>query len=186
MRTNVKSPVGPDWFALDDEEGMLPAVEPKPVAPITALEEVAVKLVEPLAVELVVIRSEKRLVEPRVVPRLLAGELAVAVPDVSEDEEVLVAVLVETISVVAAAIEVVLAGLEAFELEFREDTRFPLPLPRSPFNRGAMRAANRSAWMEPARRTVRRNCPTETTAVLAATAVGPPPPVAGDDRSRFQ
>jgi hypothetical protein len=145
MRTSAKSPVGPDWaLPDDDEEGMLPAVEPSPVEPITEL-VVAVALEELLADVLVVMRSEKRLVEPRVAPRLLAGELAVAAPDVSSEEDVLVAVLVETIAVVEAAIEVVLAGLDAFELEFREDTRFPLPLPRSPFNRGEIRAANRSA-----------------------------------------
>jgi hypothetical protein len=123
-------------------------VEPSPVEPITLLVAavVDVDVEELLAEEPVAALSEKRLVEPRVAPRLLAGALVVvAAPEVSDEEDVLVAVLVETMATVEATIELVLAGLDAFELEFREETRFPLPLPRSPFNRGAMRAANRSA-----------------------------------------
>jgi hypothetical protein len=174
-------------LADDDAAGMLPAVEPNPVAPIAALVEAVVVEAEALlADEPVAALSEKRLVEPRVAPRLLAGELVVVAPEVSAEEDVLVAVLVETMAVVEAAIEVVLAGFEAFELEFREDTRFPLPLPWSPCNRGAMRAANRSACTAPPRRTVRRSSPTETIAVRIATADGPPPPFSGAVRWLFQ
>jgi hypothetical protein len=172
-------------FPLDDDEGMLPAVEPSPVEPMTLLVVAvvdAVEVEEVLADDPVAALSEKRLVEPRVAPRLLAGELAAAAPEVSAEEDVLVVVLVETMATVEATIEVVLAGFEAFEVEFREDTRFPLPLPRSPFNRGAIRAANRSAWTAPPSRTVRRSSPTETIAVRTATADGPPPPLSGAGR----
>jgi hypothetical protein len=128
---------------------MLPAVEPSPVEPITLLVEVVVVVeveVEPPGAAPVDALSVKRLVEPRVAPRLLAGALAVLAPEVAEEEEVLVAVLVETMAVVEAAIEDPrLAEFEAFELELREDIRFPLPLPRSPCKRGATNAAKRSA-----------------------------------------
>jgi hypothetical protein len=126
---------------------MLPAVEPSPVDPITVLVEVvADEEVELLGAAPVDALSVKRFVEPRVAPRLLAGAAAVVAPEVSEEEEVLVAVLVETMVVVEAAIEDPrLAAFEAFELEFREDIRFPLPLPRSPCNRGATSAEKRSA-----------------------------------------
>jgi hypothetical protein len=122
---------------------MLPAVEPRPVEPMTLLAEAAA-LDEALE-ELLAARSEKRLVEPRVAPRLLAVEL-LAVPEVSEEEEVLVLVLVDTMAVVEADTADDAADvLEAFELEFRDETRFPPMLPRSPCKRGARSAANRSA-----------------------------------------
>ena len=76
---------------------MLPAVEPSPVEPITLLVAavVDVDVEELLAEEPVAALSEKRLVEPRVAPRLLAGALVVvAAPEVSDEEDVLVAVLV--------------------------------------------------------------------------------------------
>jgi hypothetical protein len=128
---------------------MLPAVDPSPVGPMTLLVEVVEEAAEELEAELlgdepVAALSVKRLVEPRVAPRLLAGELLAVAPEVSVEEE-LVVVLVETMAVVEATTEVVFAGFEAFEEEFREDTRFPLPLPRSPCNRGAISALNRSA-----------------------------------------
>jgi hypothetical protein len=92
------------------------------------------------------VRSEKRFVVPRVAPRLLAVELVVVAPDVSEEEDVLVLVLVDTIAVVEAdTADDAADALEAFELEFRDETRFPPILPRSPRKRGARSAANRSA-----------------------------------------
>jgi hypothetical protein len=164
---------------------MFPAVEPSPVEPIVLLAVAAAAV----AVEEVDVaaRSEKRLVEPRVAPRLLAGELVAAAPEVSEEDDVLVAVLVETIVVVEAATEEVrLAAFEAFELLFRDDTLLPLPLPRSPRNRGAMTAAKRSAWIAPARRIVRCKGPKETTAVRTTAAEGPDPSLLAAERARFQ
>jgi hypothetical protein len=114
-----------------------------------------VEVVEELEAELlgdepVAALSVKRLVEPRVAPRLLDGALLdgallVVAPEVSDEEDELVVVLVDTMAVADATMDVVFAGFEAFEVEFREDTRFPLPLPRSPCNRGAISALNRSA-----------------------------------------
>jgi len=105
-------------------------------------------------------RSENRLEDPRVAPRLDAGALLAVEPEVSEEEDVLVAVFEEAIAVVEAAIDVDPAlTLEAFELEFREETRLPLELLRLPCNCGASSAAKRSAWIEPPNRTVRFNSP---------------------------
>jgi hypothetical protein len=96
--------------------------------------------------ELLAARSEKRFVEPRVAPRLLAGVLLVVAPEVSEEEDVLVLVLVDTMAVVeAVTADDTAEVLEAFELEFLDETRFPPMLPRSPRKRGARSAANRSA-----------------------------------------
>jgi hypothetical protein len=146
---------------------------------------------EPEALELLDdeldIRSENRLDEPRVAPRLDAGELLAAEPEVSEEEDVLVAVLVEAMAAVEALIddEPVLT-LEAFELEFREETRLPLELLRLPCSCGASSAAKRSAWIEPVRRTVRLSSPDAITAVRKAATDGPPPPFSGGRRSRFK
>jgi hypothetical protein len=135
----------------------------------------------------VVIRSENRLEEPLVAPRLDAGELLAVEPEVSEEEDVLVAVLEEAIAVVDAPIDVEPPlTLEALELEFREETRFPLILPRLPCNCGASSAAKRSAWIEPFSRTVRFKSPDAITAVRKAATVGPPPPFSGGTRSRFK
>jgi len=90
----------------------------------------AVDELEPVALlaeEPEFMRSEKRLTEPRAEPRLLAGELLDVEPEVSDEEDVLVAVLVEAIVVVEAVTALEAADtLEAFELELREDIRFPL------------------------------------------------------------
>ena len=177
MSTNEKSPSEVD-DALDDE-GMAPAVEPnpEPITPLVAAAELeALELLD----EPVVIRSENRLEEPRAAPRLDAGELAAVEPEVSEEEDVLVAVFEETIAVVEALIDVELAlTLEAFELEFREETRLPLELLRLPCNCGARSAAKRSACIEPPSRTVRFSSPDEMTAVRKAAPAGPPPPFSG-------
>jgi hypothetical protein len=166
---------------------MLPAVEPNP-EPMAALEDVdELELLELLPGELVVMRSEKRFEEPRAVPRLDAGELVVVEPEVSEEEEALVAVLDDVIAVVEALIDVEPADtFEAFELVFLEEPRLPLMLPRFPCNCGASSAAKRSAWMEPLKRTVRFSSPTETTAVRNAAVAVPPPPFSGGTRPRFQ
>jgi hypothetical protein len=139
---------------------MAPAVDPNP-EPITLLLDAdELEALELPDDEPVVMRSENRFEEPLAAPRLDAGELLAADPEVSEEEDVLVAVFEEMISVVEALIVVELAlTLEAFELEFREETRFPLELLRLPCNCGANSAANRSAWIEPPSRTVRFNSP---------------------------
>lgn len=155
---------------------MAPAVDPNP-EPITLLDADELEALELLDDEPVVMRSEKRLELPLAAPRLDAGELLAADPEVSEEEDVLVAVFEETISVVEALIDVEVAlTLEAFELEFREDTRFPLELLRLPCNCGARSAAKRSAWIEPPSRTVRFSSPEAITAVRKAATEGPPPP----------
>jgi hypothetical protein len=108
-------------------------------------------------------------------------------PEVSEEEEALVAVLDDVIAVVEALIDVEPADtFEAFELVFLEEPRLPLMLPRFPCNCGASSAAKRSAWMEPLKRTVRFSSPTETTAVRNAAVAVPPPPFSGGTRPRFQ
>lgn len=131
---------------MEEPDGMSPAVDPSPVEPMAALVELLDALVAAAAAGvLVVMRSENRLVVPRVAPRLVAVWVVVA-PDVSEEEEVLLLVLVDTISVVDALIEdEPAATFETFELEFRDEIRLPLELPRSPRSRGVMIAANRSA-----------------------------------------
>ena len=166
---------------------MLPAVEPNP-EPIAALLDVdELELAELLEGELVVMRSEKRFEVPRAAPRLDAGELVAAEPEVSEDEEELVAVFEDAIAVVEALIDVEPEDtFDAFVLEFLEEPRLPLMLPRFPCNCGASSAAKRSAWMEPPKRTVRFSSPTERIAVRNAAAVGPPPPFSGGTRLRFQ
>ena len=79
---------------------------------------------------------------PREAPRLEAGELL----PVLAEEEVLVAAFEEAMVVVEAVTDVEPElTLEAFELEFREETRFPLMLPRLPRNCGVSSAAKRSA-----------------------------------------
>jgi hypothetical protein len=139
---------------------MAPAVDPNP-EPITLLLDAdELEALELPDDEPVVMRSENRFEEPLAAPRLDAGELLAAEPEVSEEEDVLVAVFDETISVVEALIVVELAlTLDAFELEFREETRFPLELLRLPCNCGANSAAKRSAWIEPPSRTVRFSSP---------------------------
>jgi hypothetical protein len=124
---------------------------------------------------------------PLDVPRLEAGELLAAEPEVSADEEVLVAVFEEAIAVVEAETDVELADtLEAFEPELLDPTRLPLELLRLPCSCGAMRAAKRSAWIVPPSRTVRFNSPAATTAIRNPAADGPPPPLSGGKRSRFR
>jgi hypothetical protein len=152
-------------------------VEPNP-EPITLLPDAEeLEALELLDDEPVVIRSENRLEEPLVAPRLDAGELLADEPEVSEEEDVLVAVFEEVIAVVEALMVVEVAlTLEAFELEFREPIRFPLELLRLPCNCGASSAAKRSAWIEPPSRTVRFSSPEEITAVRRAVTEGPPPP----------
>jgi len=118
--------------------------------------------------------------EPLVAPRLDAGELLADEPEVSEEEDVLVAVFDEAIGVVEALMDVELAlTLDAFELEFREETRFPLELLRLPCNCGASSAAKRSAWIEPPSRTVRFSSPLAITALRRAVTEDPPPPFSG-------
>jgi len=159
---------------------MEPAVEPNP-EPITLL-AVDEELDEALALDddPLVIRSENRLEEPLAAPRLDAGELLADEPEVSEEEDVLVAVFDEAIAVVEALIVVELAlTLEAFELEFRDPIRFPLMLLRLPCNCGASSAAKRSAWIEPPSRTVRFSSPVAITAVRSAVTEGPLPPFSG-------
>jgi hypothetical protein len=160
-------------------------VEPNP-EPITLLDD-ELEALELLADEPVLRRSENRLEDPRVAPKLDAGELLAEAPEVSEEEDVLVAVFEEAIAVVEALTDVDPAlTLEALELEFREDARLPLMLPRLPCNCGASRAAKRSAWIVPLRRTVRFNSPVAITAVRKAATEGPPPPFSGGTRSRFK
>jgi hypothetical protein len=154
-------------------------VEPNP-EPITLLpdDEELDEALELLDDEPVVRRSENRLDEPLVAPRLDAAGLLAEDPEVSEDEEVLAAVFDDAMAVVEALIVVELAlTLEAFELEFREPIRFPLELLRLPCNCGASSAAKRSAWIEPPSRTVRFSSPEEMTAVRRAVTAGPPPPL---------
>jgi hypothetical protein len=122
MSTNPKSFGPPPPPPPEEDGGMLPAVEPNPLEPITPLPEPVVEL-ELLALlpgEPVDMRSEKRLVEPRTAPKLLAGELVEVAPEAPDEEDVLVAVFVDAIVVVEAL------TLEAFELELRDDTRLPL------------------------------------------------------------
>lgn len=148
----------------------MPAVEPSPVEPIVLL-----VLAAAAAVELAAVRSEKRLVVPRVAPRLVAVMVETVEPVVS-DEDVLTLVLVDVIVVVEAATPVAeVEALEEFEVVLRDDTRLPLWLPRFPRRRGATIAENRSAWIVPPSRTLRRSSPKDTTAVRAAVAPGPPP-----------
>ena len=156
---------------------MEPAVEPNPEPITLLLDPDELESLEPPDEEPVVMRSENRLEEPLVAPRLDAGELLADEPEVSEEEDVLVAVFEEAIAVVDALIDVEPElTLEAFELEFRDPIRFPLELLRLPCNCGASSAAKRSAWIEPPSRTVRFNSPEKTTAVRKAATDGPPPP----------
>jgi len=132
-------------------------------------------------------RSEKRFELPLEAPRLEAGELLAAEPEVSADEEVLVDVFEEAIAVVEAVTDVEPAEtLEAFELELLDPTRLPLELLRLPCNCGAISAAKRSAWIVPPSRTVRFNSPAATAAVRKLPADEPPPPFSGGTRSRFR
>jgi hypothetical protein len=157
MSTNEKSPLGPDDPPPDEADGMEPAVEPNPEPIVLLVDAEALELLDD---EPVVMRSEKRLELPLAAPRLDAGELPAAAPEVSEEEDVLVAVFEEAIAVVEALIDAEPAlTLEAFELEFREETRLPLELLRLPCNCGASSAAKRSAWIEPPSRTVRFSSP---------------------------
>jgi hypothetical protein len=135
-------------------------VEPNPEPITLLLDDDELEALELLEDEPLVIRSENRLEEPRAAPRLEAGELLAVEPEVSEEEDVLVAVFEEAIAVVEALVDVDPAlTLEAFELEFREETRLPLELLRLPCNCGARSAAKRSAWIEPPSRTVRFSSP---------------------------
>jgi hypothetical protein len=162
-------------------------VEPNPEPITLLLDDDELEALELLDDEPVLMRSENRLEDPRVAPRLDAGELLAEAPEVSEEEDVLVAVFEEAIAVVEALTDVDPAlTFEAFELEFREDTRLPLMLLRLPCNCGASSAAKRSAWIEPLSRTVRFSSPDAITAVRKAAAVGPPPPFSGGTRSRFK
>jgi hypothetical protein len=155
------------------------AVDPNPEPMTLLLDADALEALE-LLDEPVVMRSEKRLEEPRVAPKLDAGELAADEPEVSAEEDVLVEVFEEATAVVEALMDVEPAlTLEAFELELREETRLPLMLLRLPCNCGASSAAKRSAWMAPPNRTVRFNSPEAMTAVRKAATEGPPPPVSG-------
>jgi hypothetical protein len=165
---------------------MAPAVEPNP-EPIALLPEVdELEALELLDDELALMRSEKRLELPLEAPKLEAGELPAEEPDVLE-EDVLVAVFEEAIAVVEALMDVEPElTLEAFELEFREETRLPLELLLLPCNCGARSAAKRSAWIVPFNRTVRFNSPDAMTAVRNAATEGPPPPFSGGTRSRFK
>ena len=93
-----------------------------------------------------VMRSENRLVEPRVAPRLEAGAVAVVAPEVSDEAEVLVVVFEETMSEVdKGGTDEAAETFEAFEVEFRDEMRLPVELPRSPLSLGARTAAKRSA-----------------------------------------
>ena len=122
---------------------MLPAVDPKPEEPMALLLAAAAALDD---AELEFMRSEKRLVEPRVAPRLEAGAAVVVEPEVSDEAEVLVVVFEETMSDVDnGGTDEAAETLEAFEVEFREEMRLPLELPRSPLSRGARMAVKRSA-----------------------------------------
>jgi hypothetical protein len=135
-------------------------VEPNPEPITLLLDDDELEALELLEDELALMRSENRLEDPRVAPRLDAGALLAVEPEVSEEEDVLVAVFEDAIAVVEAAIDVDPAlTLEAFELEFREETRLPLELLRLPCNCGASSAAKRSAWIEPPSRTVRFSSP---------------------------
>ena len=148
---------------------------PEPIALLLDADELeALELLEDEPVDM---RSEKRLELPLEAPKLEAGEL---LPEALAEVEVLVAVFEDAIAVVEALTDVELAlTLEAFELEFREEPRLPLMLPRLPRNCGARSAAKRSAWIEPFSRTVRFSSPDATTAVRKAAAVGPPLPFSG-------
>jgi hypothetical protein len=154
---------------------------PEPIALLLDADELeALELLEDDPVDM---RSEKRLELPLEAPKLEAGELLLE-PDVLADE-VPVAVFDEATAVVEGLTVVVLAlTLEAFELEFREEPRLPLMLPRLPWSCGASNAAKRSAWIDPFSRTVRFSSPDAITAVRKVAAVGPPP-FSGGTRSRF-
>jgi hypothetical protein len=162
-------------------------VEPNP-EPIALLPDVdELEALELADDELLLVRSEKRLELPLEAPKLEAGELLAEEPDVFEEEDVLVAVFEEAITVVEALIDdEPPLTLEAFELEFREETRLPLELPRFPCNCGAKSAAKRSAWIVPLNRTVRFSSPDAITAVRKAATDGPPPPFSAGTRSRFK
>lgn len=148
---------------------MLPAVDPNPPDPIALLvvDVVELELLELLLLEeLVVIRSEKRLVEPLAAPRLVAGEVDEVAPDVSDDDEVLAAVFEETIVPAEAEedededdeelllvvdelplleLPMLANTLEELCMALRDDWRLPPTLLRLPRNRGARSAAKRSA-----------------------------------------
>ena len=156
---------------------------PEPIALLVDADEL--EAVELLGEE-VDRRSEKRLELPLEAPKLEAGELA-AEPELLAEDDVLVAVFEEATAVVEAVTDVELElTLEAFELEFREETRLPLMLPRLPCNCGASSAAKRSAWIVPLSRRVRFSSPVAITAVRKAATEGPPPPFSGGTRSRFK
>jgi hypothetical protein len=151
---------------------------------VDADELAALELLEGEALD---IRSEKRLELPLEAPKLDAGELLAAEPELLSEEDVLVAVFEEATAVVEGLTDVELElTLEAFELEFREETRFPLILPRLPRNCGAIRAAKRSAWIVPLSRTVRFNSPVVITAVRKTATEVPPPPFSVGTRWRFK
>src|SRR5579872_3969694 len=89
IRINAKSPLGPEPPLLPGRPpGTLPAVDPNP-EPMTLLLDADAALPDEA---LEVIRSENRLVEPRVAPKLDAGAVAPAAPEVSDEEEALVVV----------------------------------------------------------------------------------------------
>src|ERR1700688_2294845 len=82
IRINAKSPLGPEPALLPGRPpGTLPAVDPNP-EPMTLLLAAAAA---PLDEALEVMRSENRLVEPRVAPKLDAGAAVVAAPQVSDE-----------------------------------------------------------------------------------------------------
>jgi hypothetical protein len=153
-------------------ENRPPAVEPSPEAPVALLgppvdffEELELRVAEAP-------RSEKRLVEPRLAPRLPAAACAGA-PPASEvsDEELLLALLEEVmVTAVVPGAELELEDeldeeepeeedppppppppntLDDADIEPREEPRLPLKLLRLPRSCGAITAANRSAVTTP-------------------------------------
>ena len=146
-------------------------------------------------------RSEKRLVEPRLAPKLDAACGATPAAAEPSEEEVLLAVLDDVTVIAEALVEVELDELldelgvgpldppntlAAADWAPRDDPRLPLTLLRLPRNWGAITAAKRSAAMTPLTRNVRCKSPTPIAAVRTMAPPDPPPPCFGDRRSRFR
>ncbi len=185
---------------MRETENKLPLVDPNPPETEDALAEAPEEdpegevLDEP---ERTADRSLKRLVEPRMAPRLAAPEPILALraalaeppppaPSAEEDgdEESPPANELKLAEEAAAVLVVPVEPEEPIPDETtlvppppdrRLDPSRPRPL-RLPCNWGTRRAAKRSAWTVPLSRIVRVRSPVSTTAVATGAAVPPPDP----------
>ncbi len=178
--------------------GRLPKVEPMSALGMARLPAVRLPIVSEAFLATAVPVSLKRLVVPRNAPRLeavcvcAAPAVPVSPEDEEDDEEELelldasfpnrLVEVEEDVPDVELELELELELdellLELEELELLEDVVVPTselwrPRPlRLPRSRGAITAANRSAWITPATRMESRSSPTVTRTVRVAAAAG--------------